>query len=235
MMIEIQDLKKSYGNNQVLKGVNLTIEKGSCTALVGNNGSGKSTIVDIITKSKKANSGQINYDFDEQKLFEHIGVQLQNADFDQRLKVKEIIRLWRDIYGEPDAEIARFIKILGIDEIMNQRSTKLSGGQKQKLSILLSVFHQPELLILDELTTGLDAATREDVREFIREYNNKGKTVFIVSHYMDEVEALCDYVHFLKEGVIFESGNPKALLVKHDVKNLQEFVRKNMRKEINHV
>ncbi|MCL2112701.1 MAG: ABC transporter ATP-binding protein [Streptococcaceae bacterium] len=234
-MIEIQDLKKSYANNQVLKGVNLTIEKGSCTALVGNNGSGKSTIVDIITKSKKANSGQINYDFDEQKLFEHIGVQLQNADFDQRLKVKEIIRLWRDIYGEPDAEIAQFIKILGIDEIMNQRSTKLSGGQKQKLSILLSVFHQPELLILDELTTGLDAATREDVREFIREYNNKGKTVFIVSHYMDEVEALCDVVHFLKDGVIFESGNPKALLVKHDVKNLQEFVRKNMRKAVSHV
>jgi len=228
-MIQVQGIKKSYGANQVLKGVDLTVEKGSCTALVGGNGSGKSTLVDIVCKAKKAHSGTVKYGFDESKLFDHMGVQLQNAQFDSRLKVKEIIGLWKSIYGGAKVDLDELIDILDLKRIMNNRSDKISGGQAQKLSILISLFHDPELLIFDELTTGLDAAARDDVQEYLKMINKqRGKTIFIVSHYMDEVEALCDMAHFLKDGVVFESGSPGYIKEKYSCSSLQEFVKTHM-------
>jgi len=230
-MIHIEGLKKNYGDNKVLKGVDLTIETGSCTALVGRNGCGKTTMVDIICKSKKATGGTIKYDFDDSKIFDHIGVQIQDAQFDSRLKVKEIISLWKSLYGGAKADLDELIDILEINSIMNQRSDKISGGQRQKLSILLSLFHDPQLLIFDELTTGLDASTRDDVQEYLKMLNKKrNKTIFIVSHYMDEVEALCDMVYFLKDGVILDKGSPTQIKDKYGVSSLQEFVKQNMGK-----
>jgi len=231
-MIHIENVTKSYGNNQVLKGINLRIEKGSCTALVGRNGSGKSTLVDIVCKAKKANSGIIRYDFAEEKIFDHMGVQLQDASFDSRLKVKDIINLWKSIYGGAKADLNELIDVLDLAPIMNNRSEKISGGQRQKLSILLSLFHDPQLLIFDELTTGLDATTRDDVQEYLKMINKtRGKTIFIVSHYMDEVEALCDMAYFLKDGIIFESGSPSTIKEKYSCDSLQAFVKKYMGKE----
>jgi len=230
-MIQIENVKKSYGNKKVLKGINLSIEKGSCTALVGRNGSGKSTLVDIICKSTKAHDGTIRYGFEEKSIFDYIGVQIQDAQFDKRLKVKDIINLWKSIYGDAKVDIDELIDILELETIMNNRSDRLSGGQRQKLSILLSLFHDPELLIFDELTTGLDATSRDDVQQYLRMLNQKrGKTIFIVSHYMDEVEALCDMVYFLKDGVIFESGSPCEIKEKYACESLQEFVKNHMRK-----
>jgi len=230
-MIHIENLTKSYGYNQVLKGIDLRIEKGSCTALVGRNGSGKSTLVDIICKAKKSDGGIVRYDFAEEKMFEHMGVQIQDASFDSRLKVKEIIGLWKSIYGGARADLGELIDVLDLVPIMNSRSEKISGGQRQKLSILLSLFHDPQMLIFDELTTGLDATTRDDVQEYLRMINKKrGKTIFIVSHYMDEVEALCDMVYFLKDGIIFESGSPEAIKEKHSCGSLQDFVKNHMGK-----
>jgi len=232
-MIRIEGLMKNYGDNRVLRGVDLSIERGYCTALVGRNGSGKTTLVDIVCKAKKANSGLVRYDFEESKLFHNIGVQIQDAHFDSRLKVGEIISLWKSIYGGAKADLGELIDILEIQPIMNQRSDKISGGQRQKLSILLSLFHDPQLLIFDELTTGLDATTRDDVQEYLKMINkSRGKTIFIVSHYMDEVEAICDMVYFLKDGVIFESGSPNDVKQKYGCGSLQEFVRQNMGKEV---
>ena len=232
-MIHVENLKKSYGSNEVLKGINLSVEKGSCTALVGRNGSGKSTLIDVVCKVSKANSGMVRYDFEESKLFEHIGVQIQEAKFDSRLKVKEIIKLWQSIYGGAKADLDELIDILELKPIMNNRSERISGGQRQKLSILLSLFHDPEMLIFDELTTGLDATTRDDVQQYLKMLNRKrGKTIFIVSHYMDEVEALCDKVYFLKDGVIFESGTPDEIKEKYACGSLQEFVKTHMGKEV---
>jgi len=232
-MIKIEGLKKSYGANQVLKGVDLSVEKGSCTALVGRNGSGKSTLVDIVCKAKKANSGIVRYGFEESKLFDHIGVQIQDAQFDSRLKVKEIIGLWKSIYGGARADLKELIDILEIEPIMNNRSDRISGGQRQKLSILLSLFHDPQLLIFDELTTGLDATTRDDVQQYLKMINkSRNKTIFMVSHYMDEVEALCDMAYFLKDGVIFESGSPDYIKEKYACDSLQAFVKQHMGKEV---
>ena len=236
-MIYVKDLRKSYKDKEVLKGVSLSVKKESCTALVGRNGSGKSTLVNIVCKATKANSGEVRYDFDETHLFEHIGVQIQDAQFDSRMKVKDIISLWQSIYGgamAPDnatASLEELIDILELKPIMDSRSEMISGGQRQKLSILLSLFHDPELLIFDELTTGLDATTREDVQQYLKILNQKrGKTIFIVSHYMDEVEALCDMVYFLKDGVIFESGSPEEIKKKYACSSLQEFVKNHMGK-----
>ena len=230
-MIRIENLAKSYGSNHVLKGVDLSIEKGSCTALVGRNGSGKSTLVDIVCKAKKANSGVIRYDFEESKIFDHIGIQIQDAQFDGRLKVKEIIDLWKSIYGGAKADLNELVEILELRAVMNNRSDRLSGGQRQKLSILLALFHDPQLLIFDELTTGLDASTRDDVQEYLKMINkDRDKTIFIVSHYMDEVEALCDKVYFLKNGVIFDSGSPDEIKAKYSCGSLQDFVKQHMGK-----
>jgi len=232
-MIQIKGIEKSYGNNNVLKGIDLNIEKGSFTALVGRNGSGKSTLVDILCKAKNKDRGEINYSFDENDMFHHMGVQLQDAQFDGRLKVKEIIKLWESFYGGAKIDLDEIIEILELRPILNKRSDKISGGQKQKLSILLSLFHDPELLVFDELTTGLDATSRDDVQEYLRMINKKrGKTIFMVSHYMDEVEALCDNVYFLKDGVIFENGSPEEIKEKYSCNSLQEFVKLYMGKVV---
>jgi len=232
-MIKIEGLQKSYGTNHVLRGVDLTVEKGSCTALVGRNGSGKSTLVDIVCKAKRANGGIVRYGFEESKLFDHIGVQIQDAQFDSRLKVKEVISLWKSIYGGAKADLSELIDILELEPIMNNRSDRISGGQRQKLSILLSLFHDPQLLIFDELTTGLDATTRDDVQQYLKMINkSQGKTIFIVSHYMDEVEALCDMAYFLKDGVIFASGSPDHIKEKYSCDSLQEFVKRHMGKVV---
>jgi len=228
-MIHIKNLVKSYGINHVLKGVNLSVEKGSCTALVGRNGSGKTTIVDIVCKVKKADSGAIRYGFDEHKLFDHVGVQIQDAKFDERLKVGQIIDLWKSIHGGAKADMSELIDILDMGSIMNSSSDRISGGQRQRLNILLALLHDPELLIFDELTTGLDASTRDELQEYLKMLNKeKGKTIFMVSHYMDEVETLCDTVHFLKDGHIFESGSPNEIKEKYSCNSLQEFVKLHM-------
>ena len=230
-MIHIKGLKKNYGSKQVLKGVDLSVEPGSFTALVGRNGSGKSTLVDIVSKAKKPTGGSVSYSFEESKIFDHVGIQLQDAQFDSRLKVKEIISLWESLFGGAKADLGELIDVLEIEPIMNQRAGNISGGQRQKLSILMALFHAPELLIFDELTTGLDASTRDDVQEYLKMLNReRKKTIFIVSHYMDEVEALCNMVYFLKDGIIFDSGSPQDIKEKYSCGSLQEFVKTHIGK-----
>jgi ABC-2 type transport system ATP-binding protein len=184
-----------------------------------------------VCKAKKGTGGVVRYSFEESRIFNHIGVQIQDAQFDSRLKVKEIISLWKSLYGGAKANLDELIDILEIEPIMNRRSDKISGGQRQKLSILMTLFHDPELLIFDELTTGLDAQARDDVQEYLMLLNrDRGKTIFMVSHYMDEVEALCDMVYFLKDGVIFDSGSPAHIKEKYSCGSLQEFVKTHIGK-----
>lgn len=228
-MIEIKNLEKSYKDKKILKGINMSIKKGSFTALVGSNGAGKSTLVDIICKSKKANSGSIDYSFNEKNIFDEIGVQIQDARFDSRMKIKEIIDLWKEIYKKREiADIESLIDLMELRHILDNKSDKISGGQRQKLNILLTLFHNPQLLIFDELTTGLDASSRDNIHEYLKLINENGKTIFMVSHYMDEVEALCDMVYFLKDGVIAYEGSPQFIKEKYNCNSLQDFVKTHL-------
>ncbi len=228
-MIRIKGIEKSYGNKRVLKEVDLEINKGDLVALIGKNGAGKTTLIDIICKLKKQDQGMVEYSFNEKDIYKYIGVQTQSSEFDERFKVKEVIELWKDIYGNLCGNVEELIEILDLTEVMNQKIKSLSGGQKQKLSILISLIHQPKLLILDELTTGLDAFSRAEIQKLIKKLNKEqNRTILMVSHYMDEVETICNKVFVLKDGKIFDSGSPRDLIEKYDCKNLQEFAEKQL-------
>lgn len=224
-MIEISNLKKSYGKKEVLKGVSLEIEKGDFAALVGKNGSGKTTLIDIVTKLKKYDSGNVNYGFNEKSIYTEIGVQTQEAQFDQRLTTKDMCNLWKGIYNIDEKRINELLEVLHID-YNNQPIESLSGGQKQKLNILLALINNPKVLILDELTTGLDAISRNEIRDYLKKIHKEDNiTIFMVSHYMDEIEELCNKVFILKDGVICEQGNPIELAEKNNCKNLEQYIR----------
>ena len=154
-----------------------------------------------------------------------MGIQFQEADFDKRMKVKELAGLWKEIYKVKDDYYNELIRLLELDQVMNQKIGNISGGQRQKLNIFLALIHNPKVLILDELTTGLDAISRAEIRKYLSILNKeKGKTILMVSHYMDEVENLCNKVCFLKDGVISEEGSPNELIKKHNCKNLEQLV-----------
>ena len=223
-MIALRNIEKSYGKKEVLKGISMEIKKEEFVALIGKNGAGKTTLIDIICKLKKQDKGEVQYPFNEKNIYEHLGVQTQNSEFDERFKVKEIYQLWKDIYGKKCGDSTELIDFLGLTEIMNQKIKTLSGGQKQKLSILIGLMHNPEFLILDELTTGLDAFSRAEVQKYLKKLSTeKNKTILMVSHYMEEVEALCDKVFVLKDGQIFDSGSPDELKNKYNCNSLQQF------------
>ncbi|MDX8361625.1 ABC transporter ATP-binding protein [Cytobacillus sp. IB215316] len=211
-MLEIVDIKKKYRKKEVLKGVSFTVEKGDFLAIIGKNGVGKTTLTNIICKLVNQDSGNITYGFNENEIYTKIGVQTQSGDFDDRLKVDDMCTLWRKIYKVEKSVVEALLERLDLTEVRKQYIKTLSGGQKQKLNILLSLLNDPELLILDELTTSLDAISRYEMRKYLKQLNEQGKTIIMISHYMDEVEDLCNKVVVLKDGKVEQTTTPKALL-----------------------
>lgn len=228
-MITVKGIRKSYGNKEILKGIDFEVKKGEIVSIIGRNGVGKTTLVDIICKLKKQDAGGVNYAFDEEKLYEYIGVQTQDSQFDERFKVREVCELWQDLYNGNCLDYKELAITLGLTEVMNQKVKTLSGGQKQKLSILIALIHEPECLILDELTIGLDAYSRGEIQKLIKKLNTEERrTVIMVSHYMEEVEAIFDKVIVLKDGVIFCEGSPAEIIKKYNCKSLQDFAVNNL-------
>ncbi|AST93519.1 MULTISPECIES: ABC transporter ATP-binding protein [Sutcliffiella] len=211
-MLEIVDIKKSYGKKEVLKGVSFTVEKGDFLAIIGKNGVGKTTLTNIICQLVKQDSGKVKYGFQEKDIYSKIGVQTQSGDFDDRLKVDDMCTLWRKIYNVDATKVDQLLERFDLTGVRKQYIKTLSGGQKQKLNILLSLLNDPELLILDELTTSLDAISRHEMRKYLKQLNEQGKTIVMISHYMDEVEDLCNKVVVLKDGEVEQTTSPRALI-----------------------
>ncbi|MDX8365243.1 ABC transporter ATP-binding protein [Cytobacillus sp. IB215665] len=211
-MLEVVDIKKKYGKKEVLKGVTFTVDKGDFLGVIGKNGAGKTTLTNIICKLVNQDSGNITYGFNENEIYKKIGVQTQSGDFDDRLKVDDMCTLWRKIYKLDQSEVEELLKRFDLIEVRKQYIKTLSGGQKQKLNILLCLLNDPELLILDELTTSLDAISRHEMRKYLKQLNEQGRTIIMVSHYMDEVEELCNKVVVLKDGEVEQTTTPKALV-----------------------
>jgi len=227
LMLQIENVKKNYGKKEVLKGVSFDVEKGDFLAIIGKNGAGKTTLTNIICKLVKQDSGTIKYAFNERDIYSHIGVQTQSGDFDDRLKVEDMCTLWRKIYKVDQAVVEGYLERFDLTEVRKQHIKTLSGGQKQKLNILLSLLNDPDLLILDELTTSLDATSRHEMRKYLKELNTQGKTIIMVSHYMDEVEALCNKVVVIKNGEVEQSTTPRELMGT-DYNSLQDYFVESM-------
>lgn len=226
-MIRVKNCKKSYKDNLVLKNVSMEVKEGDFVAVVGKNGSGKSTLIEIITKMKKADAGIIEYGFAEEDIYTKMGIQFQNADFDVRMKVETLLNLWKEIYNVEYTRYSELIQLLNLSGIKKQKIGRISGGERQRMNIFLALINDPKVLVLDELTTGLDAITRLEIRQYLKEINMKQKkTILMVSHYMDEVEELCNKVFFLKDGVICESGKIIDLKNKYQVESMEKVMEK---------
>lgn len=202
--VSVQNLCKSYGEKQVLKNLNLSVKHGTVFGLLGANGAGKSTTIECILGTKKADSGTVTLLGQDPKesrrsLFQKIGVQLQEGDYQQEIKVQELCEETACLYRNP-ADWQALCAQFGIGDKPKNPVKSLSGGERQRLFIVLALIPDPELVFLDELTTGLDAKARRGVWKTLEKLKDQGLTIFLTSHFMDEVEALCDEICILKKG-----------------------------------
>ncbi|HYI23126.1 MAG TPA: ABC transporter ATP-binding protein [Candidatus Limnocylindrales bacterium] len=218
-VISVAGLRKSYGDVQAVNGIDFEVRPGEVFGLLGPNGAGKTTTIEILEGLNKADSGEIAVlGIDPQRnaaeLKERIGVQLQTAALYPNLTVAELIDLFGSFYSKP-RPTAELIKRFGLDERQIALTKELSGGQRQRLSVALAMVNDPELMFLDEPTTGLDPQARRALWEQIQELRGEGRTVVLTTHYMEEAEQLCDRVAVMDHGRILEIGTVNELVTRH--------------------
>lgn len=211
--IEINQLSKSYGSLLAVDKINLTVKCGTVYGLLGANGAGKSTIIECILGTKKADSGTVtvlgyNPKKDRDQLFQNVGVQFQESDYQPEIKVSELCEETACLYRH-SADWKNLCEQFGIGTKLENTVKSLSGGERQRLFIVLALIPNPELVFLDELTTGLDTKARRDVWKILSKLKNRGLTIFLTSHFMDEVEVLCDEICIIKKGKAVFYGTVK--------------------------
>ena len=222
----IKNLKKTYRNNvEALKGINLEVKKGDFFALLGPNGAGKSTIIGVISSLVLKNSGTvricgIDTDDDLQLAKSKLGVVNQEFNFSQFERVIDIITTQAGFYGvDYKTAVSRadkYLKALGLWDKRNEQTRMLSGGQKRRVMIIKALIHEPDLLILDEPTAGVDIELRRILWDFLLDINKKGTTIILTTHYLEEAENLCRNIAIIDEGQIIENTSMASLLNKLD-------------------
>ncbi|WP_434282246.1 ABC transporter ATP-binding protein [Clostridium botulinum] len=205
-VIKVHNLYKSYGNIQVVKGVSLTVKKGEVFGLLGANGAGKSTTIECILGTKNFDDGEVsilgmNPKKERKRLFQKVGVQFQESNYQDKITVKELCEITEVLYKNP-LDFNKLLEQFDLEDKVRNLVSELSGGEKQRLFIILALIPNPEVVFLDELTTGLDVKARRDVWKCLLNLKKQGLTIFLTSHFMDEVEVLCDKICILKNGVI---------------------------------
>ena len=215
--IKVESLSKSYGDIKAIENISISACRGEVFGLLGANGAGKSTAIECILGTKKQDNGDVsilgmNPQTDRKKLFERVGVQFQEANYQDKITVAELCKVTQSLYKTPLA-YAELLKQFGLSEKLKSQISELSGGQKQRLFIVLALISNPEVVFLDELTTGLDARARREVWKCLAELKAKGLTILLTSHFMDEVEALCDKIHILKNGKTVFCGTVQEAIV----------------------
>jgi ABC-2 type transport system ATP-binding protein len=219
-VIEVSGVRKTYGSLVAVDDVSFDVRPGEIFGLIGPNGAGKTTTMECVEGLRKPDRGSISVlgldpIRDVYKLQRRIGVQLQQAQLQKRIKVSEAVHLWASLYGKPAADGDRLLEQLGLVEKRNAWFMTLSGGQKQRLFIALALVNDPELVFLDELTTGLDPQARRAIWDLIRGIRARGKTVFLTTHLMEEAERLCDRVAIIEHGRIIDIDMPERLVARH--------------------
>lgn len=225
-VISATDLRKSFGGKVAVDGIDLSVGKGETFGLLGANGAGKSTTVECLVGVKKPDSGQISLLGKEPRanrkvLFQHVGVQFQEARYQDKVKVEELCRMTTSLYQEP-ADYKALLDAFGLTEKRSSFIEDLSGGQRQRLFIVLALIPDPQVVFLDELTTGLDVRTRREVWGYLKELKQNGVTVFLTSHYMDEVEELCDRIAIMKQGKIVFRGTVEQAVQSQSFETLEQ-------------
>jgi len=218
-VVEVKDLKKSYGKVEALKGISFEIKGGEVFTLIGPNGAGKTTALEIIEGLRKKDSGEIrvfgmNVEKELSKIKPRIGVQLQHGALYEHLTVREILILFASFYKKKK-NIEKLIEEGALGEIAHVRTEALSGGQLQRLRIVTTLVNDPELLFLDEPTTGLDPQSRRYIWGMIEDLREEGRTILLTTHYMEEVETLANRVAIIDEGKMLSIGKPEELIAKH--------------------
>jgi ABC-2 type transport system ATP-binding protein len=213
--IEIRGLRKSYGTLEAVRGIDLTVSEGEVFGLLGPNGAGKTTTVEIVEGFRRRDAGSISVlGFDPasgaRKLKQQIGIVLQSTGIDPYLTVAETIDMFRDYYPSPRPR-DEVIELVGLTDKRDAKVTKLSGGQRRRLDVAIALAGDPRLLFLDEPTTGFDPGARRSAWEVIKNLAALGKTIFLTSHAMDEVEYLADRVAIIAAGRIVAEGTPSTL------------------------
>ncbi len=217
-MIEIKDLYKKFGTNQVLQGIDLDIQRGGIFAVLGPNGSGKTTLIKSILGMVIPNSGSIKLDGksvkNSWKYRNDIDYLPQIANFPGNLTVNELIKMIKDIRSKKNADELRLIELFKMEAFLDKKLGNLSGGMKQKVNLLLAFMFDSPLIILDEPTSGLDPISHIRLKELIQTEKAKGKTILITSHIMSFVEEIADEIVFLLEGKIYFKGSISELKTK---------------------
>lgn len=203
-VLQVQNLSKNYGSVTAVSGLSLSVSRGEVFGLLGPNGAGKSTSIECMLGVKKASAGTveilgINPSEGRKTLFERVGVQFQETGYQDKIRVGEVCRMTAALYRQ-SADWQRLLAVFDIQGLEKQEVSQLSGGERQRLSVLLALIPNPELVFLDELTTGLDTRARREVWQYLKELKKGGLTIVLTSHFMDEVEVLCDRALILKKG-----------------------------------
>ena len=203
-IIKVEHLSKSYGNLKAVEDFSFSVKSGTVFGLLGANGAGKSTTIECVLGTKKADSGvvsvlRMNPTTKRKELFEQVGIQFQEAHYQDNIKVSELCEVTASLYKKP-ADYKGLLKKFGIADKVGILVKELSGGEKQRLFIVLALIPNPQVVFLDELTTGLDARARRDVWKILERLKAEGMTILLTSHFMDEVETLCDEICILKRG-----------------------------------
>jgi ABC-2 type transport system ATP-binding protein len=226
-IIEVNNLEKKYGDVNAVNGISFSVEKGEVFGILGPNGAGKTTTVEMIEGLRKPNSGTINVcNIDAlkepQRIKEIIGVQLQATSLYDNIRVKEAIELFGSYYKNslPAEQIMEEVSLM---EKKNSPVSKLSGGQKQRLSVGLALVNDPEIIFMDEPTTGLDPQARHNVWSIVEKLRERGKTVVITTHYMEEAEQLCHRLAIIDQGKIIAMDTPDNLINKAGLATSIEF------------
>lgn len=218
-VIQVSGIRKTYGPVIAVDDVSFEVAEGEIFGLIGPNGAGKTTTMECVEGLRTLDQGAISIlgldPFrDVYALQSRIGVQFQQAQLQKRIKVWEAVDLWASLYPKPVGG-DRLLEQLGLADKRNAWFMTLSGGQKQRLFIALALINDPEVVFLDELTTGLDPQARRAIWELVRGIRDRGKTVFMTTHLMEEAERLCDRVAVIEHGRVIDMGSPQALISRH--------------------
>ena len=233
-MIEVTNLTVKYKDFTAVDSISFEVKKGEIFGIIGPNGAGKTSTIECLEGLKRLSSGEVTVmginPVNRRKLYEYIGVQLQEASFPDSIKVKELCQLFSSFYKNP-ADYNALLERFDLTDKKNAYVEKLSGGQRQKISVVVALIANPQIIFLDELTTGLDPQARLDMWELIKSLRDEGKTILMTTHFMEEAEYLCDRVCLMVKSRIAAIGTVRELVEQAELSQKISFTSKKTNKE----